>query len=210
MRKIVIVFPPAGDYSVVFLGNLFGIVDGVLHGTGSQIMGAMFSVFNSAVLAIGGVIITYTMTVSTLNTANEGQLLGQKWSSIWIPVRSVAGLALLIPKHPVLPNANFVMWIAVQGWVLQINLGHRFRYMNRGGVIIQAQANPGQALLGTQGSAIGIADGAMTIWQDRYVCWVCKNNSFKPGIYIKAKPKIKVGLVMLHLIHKLFPLLLNL
>ncbi|MCK1871937.1 hypothetical protein MXE23_14935, partial [Legionella pneumophila] len=39
--------PPASDLSVVFLGNLFGVVDGVLHGTGSQIMGNMFGVFNS-------------------------------------------------------------------------------------------------------------------------------------------------------------------
>ena len=37
--------PPPGDYSVIFLGNLFGIVDGVLSGTGSQIMGSMFAVF---------------------------------------------------------------------------------------------------------------------------------------------------------------------
>ncbi len=46
--------PPASDYSVVFLGNLFGVVDGVLSGTGSQIMGSMFAVFNAAVLALGG------------------------------------------------------------------------------------------------------------------------------------------------------------
>src|SRR5688572_4846657 len=90
--------PPATDFSVIFLGNLFGIVDGVLHGTGSQIMGSMFSVFNSAVLALGGIIIMYTLIVSTMNTAHEGQMLGQKWNSIWIPVRSTLGLALLIPK----------------------------------------------------------------------------------------------------------------
>src|SRR3989338_11629156 len=47
--------PPASDYSVVFLGNIFGVVDGVLHGSGSQIMGAMFGVFNAAVLALGGI-----------------------------------------------------------------------------------------------------------------------------------------------------------
>ena len=60
--------PPPGDYSVIFLGNLFGVVDGVLHGTGSQIMGTMFGVFNAAVLALGGIIIMYTLMVSTMNT----------------------------------------------------------------------------------------------------------------------------------------------
>jgi len=76
--------PPPGDLSVVFLGNIFGIVDGVLHGSGSQIMGTMFGVFNAAVLALGGIVIMYTLTVSTMNTAQEGQLLGQRWSSIWV------------------------------------------------------------------------------------------------------------------------------
>ena len=78
--------PPASDFSVVFLSNLFGVVDGVLSGTGSQIMGSMFAVFNAAVLALGGIIIMYTLLVATMNTAHEGQMLGQKWSSIWIPI----------------------------------------------------------------------------------------------------------------------------
>lgn len=64
--------PPPGDYSVIFLGNIFGVVDGVLHGTGSQIMGVMLGVFNSAVLALGGIVIMYIILVSTLNTAHEG------------------------------------------------------------------------------------------------------------------------------------------
>ncbi|WP_241969840.1 hypothetical protein [Legionella sainthelensi] len=70
--------PPASDYSVVFLGNLFGVVDGVLSGSGSQIMGAMFGVLNAAVLALGGIVILYTLIVATMNTAHEGQMLGQK------------------------------------------------------------------------------------------------------------------------------------
>ncbi|KTC64511.1 defect in organelle trafficking protein DotA (plasmid) [Legionella adelaidensis] len=133
--------PPPGDYSVIFLSNIFGVVDGVLHGTGSQIMGAIFSVFNSAVLALGGIIIMYTLLVSTLNTAHEGQMLGQKWSSLWIPIRSTVGLALLIPKASGYCLMQvFVMWIVVQGVgaadkVWDAALG----YLNRGGVIVQPQ-----------------------------------------------------------------------
>lgn len=133
--------PPAGDYSVIFLSNLFGGVDGVLHGTGSQVMGNMFGVFNSAVLALGGIIIMYTLMVSTMNTAHEGQFLGQKWSSIWIPVRSTLGLALIIPKASGYCLMQiFVMWVVVQGvgaadkvWESALS------YLNRGGVIIKAQ-----------------------------------------------------------------------
>ncbi|WP_065236269.1 type IVB secretion system protein DotA, partial [Legionella santicrucis] len=159
--------PPASDYSVVFLGNLFGIVDGVLSGTGSQIMGAMFGVFNAAVLALGGIVILYTLIVATMNTAHEGQMLGQKWSSIWIPIRSTIGLALLIPKASGYCMMQiFVMWVVVQGvgaadkiWDAALS------YLNRGGVIIQAQqVNPAASLTANSSSGIGgIATGAETI-----------------------------------------------
>lgn len=159
--------PPASDYSVVFLGNIFGIVDGVLHGTGSQIMGTMFGVFNSAVLAVGGVIIMYTLVVSTMNTAHEGQMLGQKWSSMWIPIRSTVGLGLLIPKASGYCLMQiFVMWIVVQGVgaadkVWNAALG----YLNRGGVIIQQQSNPTAQLTNLTGTSPNgqVATGSQAI-----------------------------------------------
>ncbi|ASQ45098.1 type IVB secretion system protein DotA [Legionella clemsonensis] len=140
--------PPPQDYSVIFLGNIFGVVDGVLHGTGSQIMGTMFGVFNSAVLALGGIIIMYTLLVSTMNTAHEGQMLGQKWSSIWVPMRATLGFALLIPKGSGYCLMQiFVMWIVVQGvgaadkvWQAALS------YLNRGGLIIQTQMNPSTSI----------------------------------------------------------------
>lgn len=159
--------PPPGDYSVVFLGNLFGVVDGVLSGTGSQIMGAMFGVLNAAVLALGGIVILYTLIVATMNTAHEGQMLGQKWSSIWIPIRATIGLALLIPKASGYCMMQiFVMWVVVQGvgaadkvWDAALS------YLNRGGVIIQAQQiNPAAQLTEGSGNGIGgIAKGAESI-----------------------------------------------
>lgn len=154
--------PPPSDLSVVFLGNIFGIVDGVLHGTGSQIMGNMFGVFNSAVLALGGLIIMYTLLVSTMNTAQEGQMLGQKWSSIWVPMRSTLGLALLIPKASGYCLMQiFVMWIVVQGVGAADKVwGAALSYLNRGGVIVQTNMNPASSL--TSG-ANTVAQGASTI-----------------------------------------------
>lgn len=155
--------PPPGDFSVVFLGNVFGVVDGVLHGTGSQIMGSMFGVFNAAVLALGGIVIMYTLMVSTVNTAHEGQMLGQKWSSIWVPTRATLGLALLIPKASGYCLMQiFVMWVVIQGvgaadkvWDAALS------YLNRGGVIVQAQeVNP---LASITGGNTTLINGASTI-----------------------------------------------
>lgn len=135
--------PPTTDYSVVFLGNIFGVVDGVLHGTGSQIMGKMFLVVNAAVLALGGIMVTYILIVGTMNTSHEGQFLGQKWSGIWIPMRGVIGLAMIMPKASGYCLMQvFIMWVVVQGvgaadkvWNAALD------YLNAGGVLVGAQNN---------------------------------------------------------------------
>jgi len=185
--------PPPGDYSVVFLGNLFGVVDGVLHGTGSQIMGAIFSVFNAAVLALGGIIIMYTLIVSTMNTAHEGQMLGQKWSSIWVPVRAVMGLTLLIPKASGYCLMQiFVMWIVVQGVGAADKVWNAaLSYLNRGGVIVQGQMDPSKDLLeGPVGSNRGLATGAYRILAGQ-VCMLGLQSQLSATLDILKKEKEK-------------------
>ena len=162
--------PPPSDFSVVFLGDLFGVVDGVLSGTGSQMFGTMFGVFNSAVLALGGIIIIYTLLVSTMNTAESGKMLGEKWSSIWVPLRATLGLALLIPKASGYCLMQiFVMWIVLQGvgaadkvWSAALS------YLNRGGLIVQTQMNPALSMI-AGGSSVAV--GASTILAGQ-VCMV--------------------------------------
>jgi defect-in-organelle-trafficking protein DotA len=151
--------PPASDSSVVFLGNLFGVVDGVLSGTGSQMMGKLMGTFNAAVLALGGIVVMYIILVSTMNTAHEGEMLGHKWSSIWVPIRTTIGLALLVPKASGYCLMQiFVMWVVVQGVGLADKLWNTaLNYMNVGGVIIQENMNPNTSLNAGGGS---ISDGA--------------------------------------------------
>lgn len=180
--------PPASDYSVVFLSDIFGIVDGVLHGTGSQIMGSIFAVFNAAVLALGGIVIMYTLLVSTMNTAHEGQMLGQKWSSIWIPVRATMGLALLIPKASGYCLMQiFVMWIVVQGVGAADKIWNAaLDYLNRGGVIIQAQMNPTTAM--TKAATSGIPYGAQIILAGE-VCMLSLQNQLQNQLEIYQTAK---------------------
>lgn len=164
--------PPNSDYSVVWLADIFGIVDGVLHGTGSQIVGRMFEVFNAGVMALGGIIITYTMLVSTMNTAHEGEMLGKKWSSIWVPVRATAGFAMLIPKASGYCMMQIlVMWIVVQGIGAADKIWNAaLGYLNRGGVIIQQQQDPTTALTGSSSAQI-LTEGAATILSGQ-VCMI--------------------------------------
>ncbi len=136
--------PPSSDLSMYYLSMIFGSVGGLLSGGGSQIMGKMFAVFNAAALAFGGLLLAYLFLMGTLNTAHEGELLGKRYSSIWIPVRAVLGCALLIPKATGYSIIQvIVMWVVIQGigaadstWNAAVN------YLQKGGTIISATTQP--------------------------------------------------------------------
>ena len=142
------------DLSFKYLQDIFGVVDGVLHGTGSQIMGRLFGVLNSAVLALGFMILAYTLLVSTLNTAHQGEILGKEWSSIWIPLRTVASVGLLVPKATGYSAIQiFMMWVVLQGvlaadMVMMAGLG----YIKQGGVLIQSSPAPDSKMIKVAGN----------------------------------------------------------
>lgn len=155
-RFPLVLSPPDTDASVNFLANIFGIVDGVLHGGGSQIMGQMFGVFNAGALVLGGIIIIYFTLVSTLNTAHEGEFLGKRWKSIWIPIRAVIGIGLLLPKATGYSALQiFVMWITVQGVGLADSVWNAaLSYLQGGGVIVQQALIPNEKIAIASGNVL--------------------------------------------------------
>jgi len=131
--------PPSTDVSIGYLSTIFGLVDGVLQGTGSQILGTLFGIYNGAILVLAGIIFLYTFLVSTINTAHQGEVMGKDWSSIWIPLRSVAGIALLIPKASGYSFIQiFMIWVAVQGVGAADSVWNSaLDFLYKGGVVIQ-------------------------------------------------------------------------
>ncbi len=131
--------PPSTDLSMSYLAIIFGVVDSVLHGTGSQILGTMFRAFNSIILVMASTVLSYILFVSILNTSHEGEFLGKKWSSIWVPLRTVMGVGLLLPKATGYSMIQImVLWVVVQGigaadevWSVALN------YINHNGTIIE-------------------------------------------------------------------------
>ncbi|MDX2164151.1 MAG: type IVB secretion system protein DotA [Gammaproteobacteria bacterium] len=130
--------PPDSDLSVIYLSNMFGVVDGVLFGTGSQLLGELFGIFNGAVLILGGIVVIYTFFIGTLKTAHEGEVLGREWSSIFIPLRVVFGITLLIPKKTGYSFIQiFMMWVIIQGVGLADSVWNAaLKYLYSGGIII--------------------------------------------------------------------------
>ncbi|WP_047534530.1 DotA/TraY family protein [Methylotenera sp. N17] len=88
--------PPAEDISIKILDQLFG---GLFNGGNDQ-FGAAIGIFNGAILIIGGLLASYTILAGTLGTAHDGEMLGKKFSSVWIPIRYSVGTALILPVLP--------------------------------------------------------------------------------------------------------------
>lgn len=116
--------PQADDLSVsLLLGQFFG---GAMPsgsgggpgagGAGTDPFASMLAIINAGALTIGGLLAAYTLVAGTMQTAHDGEMLGKKWSSMWLPIRTVLGIGLVVPTSSGYCVAQFlVMWLAVQG-----------------------------------------------------------------------------------------------
>ncbi|CAG2142563.1 DotA/TraY family protein [Ralstonia mannitolilytica] len=109
---------PQGDISIKVLGAIFGsLVDSGNGASGSDPLLNGIKIFNGGCLIIGGILAAYTILAGTLNTAHDGEMLGKKFSSVWIPVRYSIGTALVLPVvgGGYCVMQALVMWLVVQG-----------------------------------------------------------------------------------------------
>ena len=89
--------PPCSDKSIsTFLVPLFGSLFDRCGGVAGPFEQAI-GVVNAGALTIGGMIAAYTLVVGTMQTAHDGEMLGKRWSSMWIPIRTVLGIGLVVP-----------------------------------------------------------------------------------------------------------------
>lgn len=104
--------------SMAWINQLFGAALGGTDDVFSPIIG----VINTATLFLGGLLIAYTLVVGTLNTAHDGEMLGKKWSSVWLPVRIALGVALISPI-PAYNNYSGVQVVMAQMIKMGAELG---------------------------------------------------------------------------------------
>lgn len=98
--------PGSDDAAIEMLREIFGtaithIVGGNPAGAenaAANMLGAAFGFFNGGVLFFGSIILTWVTVFGLTNTANDGQVLGKKWSTFYTPLRTFTASALLIPS----------------------------------------------------------------------------------------------------------------
>lgn len=121
--------PVPGDISVsLLMKQIFGdaMPNGLGSGGADPLVG-MFSVMNAGILSVGGVLAAYNLVVGTMQTAHQGEMLGKQWSSMWLPIRTGLGTALVVPFGKGYCVAQvLVMWLAVQGVGLADKMWEKF------------------------------------------------------------------------------------
>lgn len=108
--------PPVTDLSVTrLLSELFGPLVST-DGGGKNPLGEIIGQFNAILLVFAGVLLAYTLVAGTMQTAHDGEVLGKKWSSMWLPLRISIGISALVPLSSGYCIAQYiVMWLVLQG-----------------------------------------------------------------------------------------------
>lgn len=96
---------PCTDVTVNILQTVFGpVIRNLTLGTDPSgvdpvvnVIATMMGYFNSGVLTVATLIVSFVTVVGVINTANDGEAFGRNWSSLWTPVRIVSGAAVLLP-----------------------------------------------------------------------------------------------------------------
>jgi conjugal transfer/type IV secretion protein DotA/TraY len=115
--------PASDDMILSILAHTIGPVVQQVSGVGSGTVSAITTLLmdiNSLVLILGGLLLTYVIGASVMKTAHEGEPMGQKWSSMWIPMKAAMGAALILPV-PTLGGLSAAQGIVI--WMLTFGIG---------------------------------------------------------------------------------------
>lgn len=105
-------------------------------------LSSMFTILNSAVLLVGGILAAYTLIAGTMSTAHDGEMLGKKWSSMWIPVRTALGTAMILPVNGGFCAAQvMVLWLINQGVGLADSIWNTYASNPSDGAVITTSAS---------------------------------------------------------------------
>lgn len=78
------------------LGSFFSSPFSSVGGS-TTLLGGLLLIFNGAIFLVAVFWGTYNILRGIVSTAHEGQVLGQRLSAVWLPIRMVTGIAGVVP-----------------------------------------------------------------------------------------------------------------
>ena len=77
---------------------------------------AIFTIFNAGIMAVAALWFAWTAMAAVAQTAHDGEFLGKRFSSLWMPIRVVLGATAIVPIVNGFNLAQIVMmWGALTG-----------------------------------------------------------------------------------------------
>ncbi len=123
-----------------------------------------FLMLNGAAFALGIVIMVYVIVAGVAQTAHDGEFLGKRYSSIWVPIKLVTGVFLIFPMFNGFALAQkAVVWAAVAG----VGLANLV-----GGALLEFSNKP---------ATLVSAPSAITLANREYVRQACLYGIFRVG-----------------------------
>ncbi len=105
-------------------------------------LASTMTILNSAILLVGGILAAYTLIAGTMSTAHDGEMLGKKWSSMWLPVRTALGTAMILPAAGGFCAAQvMVLWLINQGVGLADTVWNTYAANPSDGAVITTSAS---------------------------------------------------------------------
>lgn len=108
------------DASTSFLAVIFGRVSdsfsAVLGTQEKPILAVAFEYYNGFIATIGVVVVSYITVVALANSAHSGTPMGQKWHTLFLPMRVTVGAGMLVPNASGYNLAQVcMMWFILTG-----------------------------------------------------------------------------------------------
>lgn len=110
--------PTEGSKAMVTLASVFGKL-GVFGANGGDPFFAVIQMFNGAVLVIGGFLVAYNLFLGQIGTAHDGEVMGKKIHSVWMPLRTALGTAMVLP----IVGGGYCLMQLLVGWAIVNSIG---------------------------------------------------------------------------------------
>ncbi|WP_334159280.1 DotA/TraY family protein [Oryzomicrobium sp.] len=91
----------SGDASLGMLHDIFGDANGIFSGgkdaSTRDAINAAFLAFNTAVISAAAAFFTFNMLAAVAQGSFDGEFLGKRYHSMWMPLRTTTGVIYLLP-----------------------------------------------------------------------------------------------------------------
>ena len=107
-------------------------------------LAAMFGIFNLGIMAIASIFVTYTMLSAVVQTAHEGEFIGKRFDTVWVPIRLLIGIGSMVPAFGGWAFCQILMiWFSAMGsGIGNLVWSGAVDFVARGGQLVSVSPTP--------------------------------------------------------------------